>query len=82
MKILEFKLFSPISPNVVSTLIIVAVLAVVFTIAGLKIKKLNPAETPKGFLFLCVLLVDFFTNFLKDYISGKRLDFLGLIYLR
>jgi len=77
MKMLEFKLFSPISPNVVSTLIIVAILALVFTIAGLKIKKLNPAEAPKGFLFLCVLLVDFFINFLKGYIKGKRLDFFG-----
>jgi len=72
---LEFKLFSPLSPNVISTLIIIAVLAIVFIIAGQKIKKLDPAETPKGFLFLCITIVDFFHNFLTDYMSGKSLKF-------
>jgi F-type H+-transporting ATPase subunit a len=77
MKMLEFKLFSPMSPNVISTLIIVVILALVFIIAGLKVKKLNPAETPKGFLFLCIALVDFLHDFLDEYISGKRLKFFG-----
>ncbi len=74
---LDFKLIAPISPNVYSTLIIVAVLAIIFIIVGVKISKLDPAETPKGFLFLCITIVSFFQNFLKDYISGKRLDFFG-----
>lgn len=74
---LDFKLIAPISPNVYSTLIIVAVLAIVFIIVGAKIQKMNPAETPKGFLFLCITIVDFFRHFLKDYITGKKLDFFG-----
>lgn len=72
---LDFKLFAPISPNVISTLIIVAVLSVVFIIAGIRIKKMDPTVTPKGFMFLCIAIVDFFNNFLKEYISGKQLKF-------
>lgn len=72
---LDFKLIAPLSPNVVSTLIIITVLALVFIIVGLKVKNLDPSKAPKGFLFLCVFIVDFFNKFLKEYISGKRLKF-------
>ncbi|XMB71830.1 FoF1 ATP synthase subunit a [Mycoplasmatota bacterium WC30] len=72
---LDFKLIAPISPNVISTLIIIFVLAIVFIIVGTKVKKLDPEVTPKGFVFLCITIVDFFNNFIKDYISGKRLKF-------
>lgn len=72
---LDFKLIAPLSPNVVSTIIIISILALVFIIVGIRVKKLDPSKTPKGFVFLCVLIVDFFNDFLKDYISGKKLKF-------
>ena len=72
---MNFDLISPISPNVISTLIIVFVLSITFIIVGVRIKKLDPAQTPKGFIFLCITIVDFFNNFIKEYISGKRLKF-------
>ncbi len=74
-RMLEFELISKPSPNVISTLIIVLVLSIIFIIVGLKVKKLDPEETPKGFLFVFIGIVGFFNNFLKDYISGKRLKF-------
>jgi F-type H+-transporting ATPase subunit a len=72
---MKFELLSPISPNVISTLVIVLVLSVVFIIVGVRIRKLDPARTPKGFIFVCVTLVDNFNNFVSDYISGKRFKF-------
>ncbi len=77
MEILDFKLLAPLSPSVISTLIVVFVLALVFIIAGNKVKKLDPEATPKGFVFLCIVIVDFFNNFIKDYISEKPLKFFG-----
>ncbi len=72
---LEFKLFAPLSSAVRSTLIIVFVLSVVFIIVGIKIKKLDVNKTPKGFLFLCVVVVDFFNNYIQEYIKGKPYRF-------
>lgn len=69
---LEFKLFAPLSPSVKSTLIIVAILSIVFIIVGVKVKKLKPEDTPKGFLFLCVTIVSFFNDYIHDYIHGKK----------
>lgn len=72
---LEFKTWAPLSPNVISTLIVIGVLALIFIIVGFRVSKLDPSKTPKGGLFLFVALVDFFTKFLGDYMSGKRLKF-------
>jgi len=77
MKMLEFKLFAPLSPNVISTLIIVTFLAIIFIIVGIKVKKSDPAQTPKGIVFLFVFIVESFHNFIKEYISGKKLKFFG-----
>ncbi len=74
---LDFKLIAPLSPYVISTLIIIAFLSVVFIVVGIKVSKLDPSKTPKGLVFLCVTIVDFFTKFLGEYISGKRLKFFG-----
>ena len=74
---LDFKLIAPLSPNVVSTIIIVSILAIVFIVVGLKVNKLDPSKAPKGFMFLCVFIVDFFNKFLEEYISGNRLKFFG-----
>jgi len=74
---LDFKLIAPLSPSVVSTLIIVSVLATIFIIVGVRVNKLDPAKTPKGIVLLSVLIVDFFIKFLSDYITGKKLKFFG-----
>ncbi len=74
---LDFKLTAPLSPSVISTLIIVSVLALIFIIVGIRVNKLDPAKTPKGLVLLSVLIVDFFTKFLSDYMTGKRLKFFG-----
>lgn len=69
---MDFKLVGPISASVFSTLVIVAFLATVFIIVGQKVKKLDPAETPKGLVFVCIEIVGLFNNFIKDYMTGKR----------
>jgi F-type H+-transporting ATPase subunit a len=69
---MNFELTGPISASVISTLIIVAVLATVFILVGIKVKRLDPAETPKGFVFVCIEIVGLFNRFIKDYMTGKR----------
>ncbi len=72
---MNFDLIGPISPAVVSTLVIVGFLSIIFIIAGLRIQKMDPAKTPKGFMFLMVTIVDFFNKFLSGYIEGKKFKF-------
>ena len=72
---MNFDLTGPISPAVFSTLIIVGFLSIAFIIAGIRIKKMDPAKTPKGFMFVMVAIVDFFNKFLSGYIEGKKFNF-------
>ena len=72
---MNFKIIGPISPAVYSTLIVVAVLSIIFIIAGLKVKKLDPKETPKGFMFIMLAIVDFFNKFLNGYVEKKKFSF-------
>ncbi|MDC7242455.1 MAG: F0F1 ATP synthase subunit A, partial [Sphaerochaetaceae bacterium] len=51
------------------------VLSIIFIIAGARVKKLDPAKTPKGFMFIMVALVDFFNNFLSGYVEKKKFNF-------
>lgn len=74
---IEIKLFAPLSPNVVSTIIVVGVLSIIFVITGLRIDKQDPKEAPKGFLFLCVLAVDFFNDFIREHLSGNKYKIFG-----
>ena len=74
---LDFKLFGPLSPNVVSTLIVVAVMAAVAILVGLRVAKLDHRKTPTGFLFFCVMIVDAFNRFLSDHLPGKRIKIFG-----
>ncbi|QWB99785.1 F0F1 ATP synthase subunit A [Mycoplasmatota bacterium] len=77
MKMLDFTLFESMSSAVRSTLIIVVVLSIVFILVGLKVKKLDPKETPKGFIFLCISIVDGFNQFISQYMAGKKFKFFG-----
>ncbi|MCK4551485.1 MAG: F0F1 ATP synthase subunit A [Tenericutes bacterium] len=72
---MNFDLYGPISPSVISTLIIVVFLSIIFIIAGVKIKKMDPAKTPKGFMFICISIVEFFNKFLSEYIEEKKFNF-------
>lgn len=69
---MQFDLYGPISPAVFSTLLIILVLSIIFIITGSKVKKLDPAKTPKGFMFIMISLVDFFNKFLSGYITEKK----------
>jgi F-type H+-transporting ATPase subunit a len=75
MRLIEFTYFEALSPQVISTLIIIAFLAIVFIIVGLKVKKLDPNKTPKGFIFVCIILVDAFNKMVQDYVKGKPFKF-------
>lgn len=77
MKMLDFTLFESLSSSVRSTIIIIFVLSIVFIIIGIKIKKLDPKKTPKGFLFGCIMIVEGFNKFISQYISGKKFRFFG-----
>jgi len=69
---MQFDLIGPISPAVISTIFIVVLLSIIFIIAGIRVKKLDPAKTPKGFMFLMITIVDFFNKFLSVYITEKK----------
>jgi len=69
---MQFDLIGPISPAVISTIFIVILLSIIFVIAGIRVKKMDPAKTPKGFMFLMIVIVDFFNKFLSGYITEKR----------
>ena len=72
---IEFVLSGPLSASIISTIIIISILSLVFIIVGIKVSKMEPEETPKGFIFICISIVDFFNAFLKDYVKGKKFDF-------
>jgi len=64
--------FFSLSPQVVSSLIIITALSIFFIIMGRKISKVKPTETPKGLLFLVVFLTEMFIGMVKPYMPGKR----------
>ncbi len=74
---LEFTLLEPLSPNVISSLIVVAVLSLIFIIVGTRIGKLDPKETPKGFTFFWIMVVDIFNKFIKEQLPGSRFKLFG-----
>ena len=74
---LDFTLFEALSSAVRSTIIIVVVLSIIFIIVGMKVKKLDPKKTPKGFIFACIAIVDGFNQFISQYMNGKTFKFFG-----
>jgi len=75
--LIDISFDNPFSSQLFSSFLIIFVLSLVFIIVGHKVSKLNPTDTPKGFIFFCVMIVDFFINFVKDNLPGKRLQFFG-----
>lgn len=76
-KMNDFTLFDPLSPAARSTIIIVIALSIFFILVGMKLKKLDPKKTPKGFLFGCVVMVETFNKFLTEYIAKEKFKFFG-----
>ncbi|HQN74685.1 MAG TPA: F0F1 ATP synthase subunit A [Bacillota bacterium] len=72
---LEFTYSNELSPQVISTLIIVFFLALVFIIAGIKVKKLDPNQTPKGFLLVSIMAVEMFNKLIRSYMKEKQFRF-------
>jgi F-type H+-transporting ATPase subunit a len=48
---------------------------VFFIVVGMRIKKLDPKKTPKGFLFGCIMLVDTFNKFISEYMDKDKFKF-------
>lgn len=72
---LDFTINEALSPQVRSTLVIFVVLAIIFIVTGIKVKKLDPNRMPKGFLLVAILIVDLFNKFTSEYIAGKKFKF-------
>ncbi|MGE4571864.1 MAG: F0F1 ATP synthase subunit A [Candidatus Izemoplasmatales bacterium] len=73
----DFTLFEPLSSAARSTIIVFVLLSVLLIVIGMKIKKLDPKKTPKGFLFGCIMLVDTFNNFVSEYMEKDKFKFFG-----
>ncbi|MBU1145100.1 MAG: F0F1 ATP synthase subunit A [Firmicutes bacterium] len=84
---LDFNIIAPLSPQIISTLIVVFVLSIVFIIVGIRVSKLNPTDTPKGFVLVIIFFVEMIQNLLRDHLPGKKLNLFGpylfsvLVYL-
>lgn len=68
---MSFELWSEVSPNVISSIVIVILLSIIFIIIGKKVEKLDPKETPKGLTFVMIQVVDAFNGFIKEYVSPR-----------
>lgn len=84
---LDFKLIGALSPQVISSLIVIVFLSTVSIIVGLKVDKLKPTDVPKGIVFLVILITQMIRDMLKENFPGKKLQVFGpylfsvLIYL-
>jgi len=54
------------APSIYSSLLIVGILSIVIMILGLRIRKLNPTDSPKGILMFLEIVVDFVNGFCKE----------------
>lgn len=68
---------NPISGPLVSSILVILILSIGFIIIGKKVDKLEPTDTPKGFLFFCIMVVEIFNDFIKPNLSGKRFEIFG-----
>jgi F-type H+-transporting ATPase subunit a len=75
IQMLEFTINEALSPQIKSTLVIFVVLAIIFIVTGMRVKKLDPNTMPKGFMFVMILLVDLFNKFTSEYVVGKKFKF-------
>lgn len=69
--------FWSLSPQVVSSLIVIAVLSLIFILVGNRIGKLKPSETPKGFTFALLMFSGVLIDMMRPFMKGKRLNMFG-----
>lgn len=74
---MSFRFDEFLSSSIRATILITVLLAIFFIVVGRKIKKLDPKETPKGFIFGCIMLVDVFNKFLTEYMDKEKFKFFG-----
>lgn len=74
---MSFRFDELLSSSVKSTILITILLSIFFIVVGMKIKKLDPKKTPKGFLFGCIMLVDSFNQFISEYMDKDKFKFFG-----
>lgn len=70
----EFSIRLIIQPELISSLIITAILCVVFVFAGRQIKKADPLEKPKGIVLVCEIVVTMFQNFFHTILPNQELE--------
>ncbi len=63
--------YADLSPNLKASLIVIVALSILSIVIGRKVAKLNPKDTPKGLVFIAVLLVEMLNDFIKEF-YGKR----------
>lgn len=74
---MNFRFDDLLSSSVRSTILITILLSVFFIVVGMKIKKLDPKKTPKGFLFGCIMMVETFNKFISEYMDKEKFKFFG-----
>jgi len=74
---MNFSFDEHLSSSIRSTILITLVLSVFFIVVGMKIKKLDPKKTPKGFLFACIMMVETFNNFVSEYMDKEKFKYFG-----
>ncbi len=63
--------YGDLSPNLKSSLIITVALMIILVIIGRKVAALDPSKSPKGIVFIAVLIVEKLNDFIKEF-YGKH----------
>lgn len=59
--------YTQLSDGMKSSLIIIGFLMITTTIIGLRVKRLQPADTPRGFILISVMFVEMVNNMMNDF---------------
>ncbi len=63
--------YASLSPNLKASLIITVALIIILIVIGKKVEALDPKESPKGVVFVAVLMVEKLNDFIKEF-YGKQ----------
>lgn len=69
-----------VSPEVISSLIVVTIIAILAVIVGIQARFQNPLKKPKGLLLLAEIGVKFFDNFTEGLIGRRLPGFGGVVF--
>lgn len=68
-----------LSPEVISSLIVMGIIIILAIIVGIMARFHNPLKKPKGLLLIAEMGVEFFDNFTKDMIGTRLSGFGGFV---